>query len=85
MKLRILPLLVCATGIAFGQASTESSDLNAKPPENLKPQTGEPPMLGIHWSRDFAPGVRANEEAHSLILFERAFGCRSDLDSCVES
>ncbi|HEY3625070.1 MAG TPA: hypothetical protein VGL00_02265 [Terracidiphilus sp.] len=64
MNLKLLPLLLCATGIAFGQADTNASaDLNAKPPENLKLQTEAPPMLGIHWARDFAPNARASEDA----------------------
>ena len=65
MNLKLLPLLLCATGIAFGQADFSASpDLSAKPPENLKlPQTEAPPMLGIHWSRDFEPNARAANEA----------------------
>ena len=58
MNLKFLPLLLCATGIAFGQVDANSSpDINAKPPENLKPETGAPPMLGIHWARDFDPTI----------------------------
>ena len=65
MNLKLLPLLLCATGIAFGQADMNSSpELNTQPPENLKlPQTEAPPMLGIHWARDFEPNARAANEA----------------------
>ena len=67
MNLKVLPLLLCATGIAFGQADVNSSpELNAKPPENLKlQQTEVPPMLGIHWTRDFEPNARAANEART--------------------
>jgi hypothetical protein len=65
MNLKLLPILLCATGIAFGQADS-SPDLNARPPENLKLQTEAPPMLGIHWSRDFAPNARAGQEARAV-------------------
>lgn len=71
MNLKLLPLLLCATGIAFGQTST-SPDLSAKPPENLKPQTEAPPMLGIHWSRDFEPSARAIQEAHTPARIRRS-------------
>src|SRR5579863_8170348 len=61
MNLKLVPLLLCATGMAFAQAT--SPDL--KNPENLKPQADAPPMLGIHWSRDFEPNARAAEEART--------------------
>jgi hypothetical protein len=64
MRMKLLSLMLCASGMAFGQAAgNASADLNAKAPENLKMQTNDPPMLGIHWSRDFHPNVRAAEEA----------------------
>jgi hypothetical protein len=64
MRMKLLSLMLCASGMAFGQAAgTASADLNAKAPENLKKQTNDPPMLGIHWARDFQPNVRAVEEA----------------------
>lgn len=66
MNLKLVPLLLCATGLAFGQASPNASpDLNAQAPENLKPQTEAPPMLGIHWSRDFEPNPRASNDART--------------------
>ncbi len=67
MNLKLLPLLLCATGIAFGQADVNSSpDLNARPTENLKQQSTQPPMLGIHWARDFEPNARASEDARAV-------------------
>ena len=71
MNRKLLPLLLCATcmvfatGIAYSQADINSSpELSTKPPENLKlPQTEAPPMLGIHWARDFEPNSRAASEA----------------------
>jgi hypothetical protein len=64
MRMKLLSLMLCASGMAFGQAAgNASADLNAKAPENLKIQTNDPPMLGIHWTRDFQPNSRAIEEA----------------------
>jgi len=60
MKIRLLPLLVCCCGaLAITVAAQEEG--NSKT-EYLDVQKG-PPMLGIHWSRDFQPGSRAKEEA----------------------
>src|SRR5690242_13977677 len=64
MRMKLLSLMLCASGMAFGQAAgTASADLNAKAPENLKMPTNDPPMLGIHWAPDFHPNVRAVQEA----------------------
>jgi hypothetical protein len=52
----LIPML-CAAGIAFGQATTA-----AAPPQDLNPQAG-PPMLGIHWARGFQPNARIANEA----------------------
>src|SRR4051794_2669703 len=80
MNRKLLPLLLCATGmlsatgIAYSQADINASpDLNARPPENLKQAPNEaPPMLGIHWSRDFVPNARAaNEAADPAARFAR--------------
>lgn len=59
MKMRILPLLVCSgalaiTATAQGQGNSQTEYLDAQK---------EPPMLGIHWARDFQPNARAAEEA----------------------
>src|SRR3954464_10759139 len=98
MNRKLLPLLLCATGIlsATGRGSSQahippppdlpatgianpqadinaSPDLNARPPENLKQAPNEaPPMLGIHWARDFVPNARAaNEAADPAARFAR--------------
>ena len=65
MKSKILPLLFCATGIAFGQAARNAAPAQeVATPENLNVQSG-PPMLGIHWARGFEPNARlTNEAAH---------------------
>lgn len=59
MKMRLLPLLVCSgalaiTATAQGQGNSQTEYLDAQK---------EPPMLGIHWARDFQPNPRAAEEA----------------------
>jgi len=59
MKMRLLPLLVCSgalaiTATAQGQGNSQTEYLDAQK---------EPPMLGIHWARDFQPNARANEAA----------------------
>jgi hypothetical protein len=62
MKTRLLLLLFCATGIAFGQSTNAAQGHDAKPVEDLNVQT-EPPMLGIHWARGFEPNARVNQDA----------------------
>src|SRR5258708_9080403 len=63
MKIKLLPLLFCATGMAFGQATTNTMPMpDAKSPQNLNVQVG-PPMLGIHWTRGFEPNARLANEA----------------------
>lgn len=67
MKSRLLPLLVCACSamaIASVAQDTQSHAQN-KQAEDLNVQTG-PPMLGIHWARDFQPGARSTEDAKDL-------------------
>jgi len=59
MKTRLLPLLVCSgalaiTATAQGQGNSQTEYLDAQK---------APPMLGIHWARDFQPNARANEAA----------------------
>jgi hypothetical protein len=63
MKLKLLPVLLCAT-MAFGQATNTKPADGAKSPENLNVQTG-PPMLGIHWARGFEPSARVAQDARS--------------------
>ena len=63
MKIKLLSLLFCATGMAFGQATTNTTPAEeATPPQNLNVQVG-PPMLGIHWARGFEPNARLANEA----------------------
>ena len=62
MKLKLLPLLLCAIGVALGQAADANSAQTNKTPENLNVQTG-PPMLGIHWAHGFEPNTRIKEDA----------------------
>jgi hypothetical protein len=58
MKTRSLPLLVCcASAITLSAAAQGNSQT-----EYLDAQKA-PPMLGIHWARDFQPNARANEAA----------------------
>lgn len=56
MKTRSLPLLVCCFGALAITVPAQDK------PEYLDAQKG-PPMLGIHWARDFQPNTRANEAA----------------------
>lgn len=56
MKTRSLPLLVCCFGALAITVPAQDK------PEYLDAQKG-PPMLGIHWARDFQPSTRANEAA----------------------
>ena len=60
MKIRLLPLLVCCCGALAITAAAQDEGKNK--PEYLDVQSG-PPMLGIHWARDFQPNPRAAEEA----------------------
>jgi hypothetical protein len=60
MKTRLLPLLVCCVGALVITAAAQDEGKNK--PEYLDVQSG-PPMLGIHWARDFQPNPRANEAA----------------------
>src|SRR5258708_15851293 len=62
MRTRLLPLLLCATGIAFSQSTNATLAQDANSPENLNVQTG-PPMLGIHWARGFEPNARLAHES----------------------
>jgi hypothetical protein len=59
MKMRLLPLLVCSGALAI--TATAQGQGNSQT-EYLQVQSG-PPMLGIHWARDFQPNARANEAA----------------------
>jgi len=59
MKTRILPLLMCSGALAVaataqGQGNSQTDYLDAQK---------SPPMLGIHWAKDFQPNARAAEEA----------------------
>jgi hypothetical protein len=63
MKIQLLPLLFCATGMVFGQ-STSTMPAQDATPQNLNVPAG-PPMLGIHWIRGFEPNARASIEARA--------------------
>lgn len=62
MRMKLLPLLLCATGIALGQSTNAAQERDGKPVEDLNVQS-EPPMLGIHWARGFEPQARVVEDA----------------------
>src|SRR3954452_3257240 len=59
MKTRLLSLLLCGGALALTAAA--QNDGTAKT-EYLDAQKA-PPMLGIHWAKDFQPNARAAEEA----------------------
>jgi hypothetical protein len=55
MNMKLLPLLFCATGMVFAQSAAPAHESEeTQTPEVMSVQTG-PPMLGVHWSRDFQP------------------------------
>ena len=60
MKDRRLTLLVCCVGALALTAAAQNRGNSQT--EYLEVQSG-PPMLGIHWARDFQPNPRANEAA----------------------
>jgi hypothetical protein len=63
MKIRLLPLLLCAGGLALAQTKPDAMPPQDAPfPQDLNAQPG-PPMLGIHWVRGFEPNARAAHEA----------------------
>lgn len=62
MKNRQMNLLACCLGAL---AITASAQEQGNKVQDLNVQTG-PPMLGIHWARDFQPNARANETAKDL-------------------
>ncbi len=66
MKMKLLPLLLCATGMVFAQTAAVNQSEETQAPENLNVQSG-PPMLGIHWTRDFQPNGR-NDNASPAAL-----------------
>jgi hypothetical protein len=61
MRMRVLSLVLCATGIAFGQ-SPNAQGKGDKSVDYMDVQT-EPPMLGIHWAKGFGPQARVVEDA----------------------
>jgi hypothetical protein len=66
MNIKLLPLLFCATGLAFGQARTDApAAQNNATVEDLNVQA-EPPMLGIHWARGFEPNARVTHDARTV-------------------
>ncbi|HEY1985286.1 MAG TPA: hypothetical protein VGG85_07755 [Terracidiphilus sp.] len=71
MKFKVLPLLVCASSIAFGQSTTHVPTQDANTAQNLNVQ-GEPPMLGIHWARGFEPNARLANEANTAARARRS-------------
>ncbi len=62
MKPSLLPLLFLATGLAVAQNSEMRTVQETNTPENLNVQ-GDPPMLGLHWARDFQPNTRSEASA----------------------
>lgn len=66
MNMKLLPLLLCATGMVFAQSAPVHETEETQAPEVMSVQTG-PPMLGVHWSRDFQPNGR-NENASPAAL-----------------
>jgi hypothetical protein len=65
MKVKMLPLLLCAAGLAFAQSRPDAmTEQEATFPQDLNTQTG-PPMLGIHWVRGFESNARAAHEANA--------------------
>jgi hypothetical protein len=59
MKKTVLLHMLCAAGLTLTQSALAQPD---KKVEDLNKQDG-PPMLGIHWTRDFDPHARASNEA----------------------
>ena len=53
MKKSLLMAVICLPALAFGQNAQPSTSF----PQDLH-VTGAPPMLGLHWSRDFHPAGR---------------------------
>jgi len=66
MKMKMLPLVLCATGMVFAQTAAVHESQETQAPEVMSVQTG-PPMLGVHWARDFQPNGR-NENADPASL-----------------
>ena len=57
-------LFVLAFGIAVPLCAQNPNSGNGKGPEDLSGySTSAPPMLGIHWARDFTPNGRVIEDA----------------------
>ena len=65
MNTKLLPLLLCATGMVFAQSAVHETQ-ETQAPEVMSVQTG-PPMLGVHWARDFQPNGR-NDNASPAAL-----------------
>ncbi len=64
-RLLLLPIL-CTTGFALGQTTTDAkapqtAQLDGKSVEDLNEKVGRP-MLGIHWARGFEPNARVLNE-----------------------
>src|SRR5579863_3298386 len=63
MKILILPVVLCAAGLALAQSRPNPAPApNAGSVQDLNTQT-EPPMLGIHWARGFEPNARITRDA----------------------
>jgi hypothetical protein len=62
MKLRLLPFLLCASGLAFSQSANSAHERDTNNVEYLDVQT-DPPMLGIHWAKGFEVNHRVKEDA----------------------
>jgi hypothetical protein len=63
MKKILLVATICAATHVFGQnPNSEKSEV-----QNLSPiNPGAPPMLGVHWARDFNPNSRVHEDEKTL-------------------
>jgi hypothetical protein len=66
MNMKLLPLLLCATGMVYAQTAAVHETEETQTPEVMSVQTG-PPMLGVHWARDFQPNGR-NDNASPTAL-----------------
>src|SRR5665213_404204 len=64
MKSRLLPLLLCATGMAFGPSTLATFAQDAQTTPDVQVKT-EPPMLGLHWAKGFDPNPRLSNEART--------------------
>lgn len=62
MKCTILLQVICLTGVTIAQSPANKPPKDATAVQDVTDKSN-PPMLGLHWSRDFDPGSRASSEA----------------------